>query len=110
MSANVVTSLRRPDDLLRRHVRRRPEDLTGLRHAAFRPDTLGQAEIRDVGLALRIQQDVRGLQVAVKDSAQVSIVDRPGDPRQQACRGSRVLAKSRDMCSRSPQGMSLRTR
>jgi hypothetical protein len=33
----------------------------------------------------------------VKDSTLVSIVDRAGDPRQEACRRSRILAESRDM-------------
>ena len=40
---------------------------------------------------------LHGTTWTVQDSTQVSIVDRTSDPRQQACRRSRVIAESRDV-------------
>ncbi len=42
-------------------------------------DPLGQAEVGHVGVALAIQKDIRGLQVAVQDSPLMGVVDRVGD-------------------------------
>ena len=44
---------------------------------------LGQAEVADVGVALRVDQDVRWLEVPVEDPAVVSGMDRPADRNQQ---------------------------
>ncbi len=65
--------------LLGCHVRGSAEDEAGVRQAAVVLDALGQPEIGDVGLVVFIEQDVRGLQVAMQDAAQVCVVDGPGD-------------------------------
>ena len=46
-------------------------------------DPLGQSEVGDVGLALAIEEDVRGLQVAVEDASLVRVMDGAGDIGQQ---------------------------
>ncbi len=40
---------------------------------------LGEAEIREVRFALRVEEDVRGLEVAVKDAVLMGVMDGVGD-------------------------------
>ena len=65
--------------LLRGHVGWRPQDRARLGQLGIALDPLGQAEVGDVGLALGVDHDVRGLQVAVQDAPLVRMVDGPGD-------------------------------
>ena len=66
-------------DLLRRHVGRRPRDLAPAQPLDLLVDR--QAEVADPRLAPQIEQDVRGLQVAVHQMAgvRVGVVQRLGD-------------------------------
>ena len=78
-------------DLLGRHVRGGPENQTGLRQAAVAVDALGESKIGDVGNVVFVEQDVRRLQVAVQDSAEVGIMNGTGDVPDQPGDGSRVV-------------------
>ena len=42
-------------------------------------DLLGQAEVRHARLIVGVDEDVRGLEVAVQDATLVRVVNRPGD-------------------------------
>ena len=53
---------------------------------------LGQAEVGDVRLARRVEQDVGRLQVAVQDAALVGVMHRPRHRRQQP--GRRLAASA----------------
>jgi hypothetical protein len=67
-------------ELLRRHVRRRSKDDAGARRAAVLEAR--HAEIHDSHAAVfLVEDDVRGLDVAVNDAALVREVDRVGDAR-----------------------------
>ena len=60
------------------HVARRAGDHAGGRHVGAVGKHLRQPEIGHVGLAVGVQQDVRGLQVAVDDPLLVQMFDRAG--------------------------------
>ena len=60
-----------PARLLGGHVAGRAHDLAGLGVAVVRVDPLGQAEVGDLGRAVRGEQDVGRLQVAVDDAGLV---------------------------------------
>ena len=77
--------------LLRGHVGRGSHDRAGLGQLDALVEPLGQAEIRDVRLALLVQQDVRGFEVAVQDSPHMGVLDRFGDVGQQGRDGPRVV-------------------
>ena len=66
-----------PRRLLRRHVAGGPRNPT---KAGLAPLAEGarQPEVIDVGLPLEVEQDVRGLQIAVEDAPLVGVVDCPG--------------------------------
>ena len=64
--------------LLGRHVAGRAEDGPGARLGRNRRSVLGQAEVGDVRLVVRLEQDVGGLEVAVQDAVAVGVVDAPG--------------------------------
>ncbi len=69
--------MRLAPDLLGGHVGGRAGDLTGPEPLQVLADR--QAEIGDVRLALTVDQDVRGFQVAVDQSGPVGVVDSLGD-------------------------------
>ena len=77
--------------LLRGHVGGRSHDRAGLGQLDALVKPLGQAEVRDVRLALLVQQDVGRLEVAVQDSPLVGVLDRFGDVGQQGRDGPRVV-------------------
>ena len=58
---------------------RRPQNLAGAGHGAGIIDPLGQAEIGELGLALRVDQDVGGFQVPVDDALLMGILQVPGE-------------------------------
>ena len=62
--------------LLGGHVGRRAEDRSRLGQLDVAPDPLRQAEVGHIGLALGVEQDVRGLQVPVQHSALVGVMHR----------------------------------
>jgi hypothetical protein len=64
---------RQPVGLLRRHIRRRADD-----HAAgqLAAQHAGDAEVAQVGVAVFIQHDVAGLQIAVDDALLVRVIQR----------------------------------
>jgi hypothetical protein len=72
-----------------------------LRQALPTLDALGQAEVGDVRLALRVQEDVGRLEVAVQDAALVREMDRPRHGRQESRRRGRrgTQRKSRERFS-----------
>ncbi len=72
--------------LLRCHVFRRAHDGPGLRQLGAALDTLGQAEVGDVRLALLVQQNVARLQVAMKQLPLVRVMHRPRHRGQKLCR------------------------
>ena len=82
----------RPEACSGRHVARRAGDHAGGRHLRARLEDLGQAEIGHVRLPVAVQQDVRGLQVAVDDALLVQVLDGPGhrgdDPHAAVARGT----------------------
>ena len=78
-------------DLLGCHVRGSPENQTGLRQTTVAVDALGESKIGDVGNVLFVEQDVRRLQVAVEDSAEVGVMNGAGDVPDQPGDGSRVV-------------------
>ena len=74
--------LRVPSRLFGRDVAGRAEDLPGLGGAVLL-QSLGQAEVRDLGRAIPREQDVRWLEVAMHDVGQVGGMDGPGQRRDQ---------------------------
>ncbi len=62
--------------LLGSHVRRRAQDRARAGQLAVAFDPLGQTEVGDMRPPFRIDQDVRRLQIAVKDASLMSVVDR----------------------------------
>src|SRR5262245_30631442 len=76
--------------LLGGHVEGRTDDRAGARDriVGFKP--LGEPKVADVRSAIRVQQDVARLEVAMKDSALVGIVNRAGDCEKQS---SSILAR-----------------
>jgi hypothetical protein len=70
--------LARVPRLLRGHVARRAEDLPVAREPLGH-DVEGDPEVRDVGLARGIEDDVRGLDVAVDEPEAVGVVEGEGD-------------------------------
>jgi hypothetical protein len=68
--------------LLGRHIARGADD--GARHGDLRMalQRLGEAEVHDVGLAVLVEHDVVGLDVAVDDAARVGVLDGAGDLRE----------------------------
>ncbi len=83
-------------DLFRSHVGRRADDRArqGQARADGQPrragHALGQAEIGDVRLALAVDEDVRRLEVAVKDATLMRERDRSGNRRQERRRVARA--------------------
>ena len=77
MSAAVVMSRHFAGGLLGRHVRGRAEQRAGERAGRDRVgvDALGDAEVGDVRDAVDVEEDVRGLQVAMEHAAAVAVVD-----------------------------------
>ena len=67
----AVEAVRLPPDLLGRHVRRSPRDLAPPQPLDLLVD--GQAEVADARLAPQVEQDVRGLQVAVHQAGSVGV-------------------------------------
>ena len=94
MSAAVVSPLNSPARLLGGHVLRRAGPRPGLGHLAAGVHALGQAEVGDMGLAVTIDQDVLGLQVAMQHAALMGMVHGAGNRRQQAGRGAGVFPES----------------
>ena len=81
-------------DLLGRHVVERAEGLPGPGQQAALA-VLGEAEIRQVGVAVRVDQDVGRLDVAVEEALGVERVERARnllEPAQRVRRGERALA------------------
>ena len=80
-----------------------------MRQAAVVLDALGEPEIGDVGLVVLIEQDVRGLQVAMQDcraGVRSGPPERPPSSDRAMARGSSL---NRATCrSRSPPPISLR--
>ena len=72
-------------DLLGRHVVERADPLAGARRPGARERLLGESEVRDVDVIVLGQQQVRGLDVAVDEAAEMDRVERGtglvGDPR-----------------------------
>ena len=64
-----------PGYLLRRHVVDRPEQLPGLGKAAGRPGALRDAEVREVDVILRTDQDVARLDIAMDKPALVRLIE-----------------------------------
>ena len=70
--------------LLWAHVLQGPDELTDIglqgrdRHVRVRGSS--HAEVDDLGIALRVDQDVAGLQVAMNDALLVTVVDGFADP------------------------------
>ena len=87
-------ALELPGGLLGGHVLGRAGPRPGLRHLAPGVDPLGQAEVGDMGLAVAIDQDVVGLQVAMQDAALMGMVHGAGDRRHQPGRGAEVLPEA----------------
>ncbi len=81
--------------LFRRHVAGRSQRITGQRQPRVQLHALGQAEIRHVGPAVRIEQDVRRLQIAVQNAPLVRIMHRPRHGRQQPPGRPEVRRKAR---------------
>ena len=69
--------------LLRRHVVRRAELGGRERERALDVDQLGEAEVGEVRLAVRVEEHVAGLEVAVQHAALVRVMDGAGDLREQ---------------------------
>ena len=69
--------------LLGGHVAGRAGDHARGRRLGAGHENLGQAEVGHVGLVVAVQEDVRGLQVAMHHALGVQMVDRPGDDAQQ---------------------------
>src|SRR5205814_1115822 len=65
--------------LLGGEVAGRADDGPGLRVGGVTFEVLGQPEVGDVRLAVRVQEDVARLEVAVEHAALVGVVDGPGD-------------------------------
>ena len=63
--------------LFGRHVGRRAEHRSRLRERIGAFEAPSQAEVRDVRFALRVDEDVRGLEVTVQDPALVCVVNGP---------------------------------
>ena len=76
--------------LLRRHIRRRTEHGAGLGQFAIALEPPGQPEIGYERLALVVDQDIGGLQVAVQDTPLMGVVNGAGDGGRQPSRRSRV--------------------
>ena len=80
-----IDFVRLPRKLLRTHVRQGAHHLPGLGHvAAGIALQAGNAEIEDLRLAVLVHQHVGRLQVAMHDAAQVGVVRRARQLRQQA--------------------------
>ena len=72
--------------LFRAHIGERAEQAAGLgseRGVGFAFDEAGEAEIEHLGLAGLIDEDVRGLEVAVNDAALVGVRERVADLEEQ---------------------------
>ena len=67
-----------PAGLLGGHVAGRAHDLAGLGLPAVRLESLGEAEVGDLGRAVRGKEDVGRLEVAVDDSGVVCDLNGPG--------------------------------
>ena len=67
-----------PGGLLRRHVVRRSNDRAADGAIGFGREDLGQAEIAEVRLALLIEENVGGLEIAMDDPSRVQVMDGPG--------------------------------
>lgn len=61
------------------HVIRGTEGLAGERDLGSLPQVLGQPEIGELRLVVRIQEDVGRLEVPVEDALGVGVVDGAGD-------------------------------
>ena len=84
-----VDEIRVALELLRRRVGKRARELTGTRHVERRDPPegkirLGDAEVEDVGVIAPIDEQIRGLEVAVNDAALMGVVHRPRDARQES--------------------------
>jgi len=88
--AEAVNVAGRPDQrflarrLLRGHVAGRAQHRAGGRQLGIGRKDLGQPEIGEKGLAVGVDQDVRGLQVAVHHAVPVQVLHGPRDRGQQA--------------------------
>jgi hypothetical protein len=85
--------------LLRRHVARRAQDGPAARPPGIAGRALGQAEVGDVRLAARVEQDVGRFEVAVEDAALVRVMHRPRHRRNKL----RGVAQVRSRLGRSAQ-------
>ena len=79
--------------LLGGHVAGRAQDRAADRQRAVLTGPLGQAEVGDVRASLAVEQDVRGLQVAVQEAALVGVVDGAGQGSHQPGGGLGVVAR-----------------
>ncbi len=78
--------------LLGAHVGRRAQDRAAGRQLVVGLDQLGQAEVGDVGVPVSVDQDIGRLQVAVEDSAHVSVLNGVGRLDHQGRDGAMVVA------------------
>ena len=69
-------------------------------------DRLRQAEVGDVRIAVRVDEDVARLEVAMQDAALMGMMDRPGDLDHHLRRRLRVLANFARCALRLPPSMS----
>lgn len=79
----------------------------GAGEAAFPVLKAGEAEVGNVGLPLRVEEQVGGLQVAVQDSMLVRAMDGPGDLGQQAGRGLGIGQEARPVLVQIAAGTQL---
>ena len=85
--------------LLGRHVTGRAQNRPGGRQRALFRNPPGQTEIGDLGLAVAVDQDVRGLQIAVKEALAVSVMHGRRDLRHETCRGPGIAGISGKLLS-----------
>jgi hypothetical protein len=69
--------------LFGRHVAGRAEDRRGVREAAAALDDFRETEIREMRLALDIDENIRGLEVTVQHAALMCVMNRARDKRHQ---------------------------
>src|SRR4029078_7977443 len=84
------------------HVCVSPNGGAGLRLVLIHVQPFRQAEVGDVRTSLKVEQNVRGLQIAMENAALVLMVHRPGNVSDEFSRRPRIRRECSDVLGEAP--------